>query len=152
MSKIIISDTSCLIALSRINRLDILHYIFSTIVTTEEVQREFGQPLPSWLEVKQVKNESKFEEIKKLLDQGEASAIALALETENAVLVIDEKKGRKIAKELNIEIIGTLRILLFAKQEGIIPSVKDLIQKLHHYNFRFAKSIIDQILKEAGEA
>jgi predicted nucleic acid-binding protein len=76
----------------------------------------------------------------------------LALETENAVLVIDEKKGRKIARELNIEIVGTLRILLVAKQKGVIPSVKDVIEKLHYHNFRFAKPIIEQILKEAGEA
>jgi predicted nucleic acid-binding protein len=86
MTKVIISDTSCLIALSRIGKLEILHHIFSKIVTTKQVQQEFGQSLPSWVELREFKNESRFQEIKKLLDTGEASAIALALETERAVL------------------------------------------------------------------
>jgi uncharacterized protein len=152
MNKIIISDTSCIIALSRIDKLEILHKVFSNIVTTKEVQQEFGQSLPLWVEIKEIRNSARLKEIEKLLDKGEASAIALALETEKAVLIIDEKKGRKIAREFNLEIIGTLRILLLAKQRGVIPNVKDLIEKLHSCNFRFAKSIIEQILKEANEA
>lgn len=121
MPKIVISDTSCLIALSRIDKLDILHHIFSNIITTRDVQLEFGEALPVWIKIRKVNDESRFEEIKQNLDVGEASAISLALETENAVLVIDEKKGRKIARELNIEIIGTLRILLLANKKVSFP-------------------------------
>ncbi|MBT1696268.1 hypothetical protein KK083_05240 [Fulvivirgaceae bacterium PWU4] len=96
MPKIIISDTSCLIALSRIDKLEILRHIFSNIVTTREVQQEFGEILPMWIEIRKVNDESRFEEIKQNLDVGEASAISLALGTENAVLVIDEKKEEKL--------------------------------------------------------
>jgi predicted nucleic acid-binding protein len=152
MNKIIISDTSCLIALSRIEKLDILQKTFNTILTTPQVAREFAQPLPSWIIPKEISNHSRFNEIHLLLDEGEASAITLAIETKNSVLVIDEKKGRKIARELNLEIIGTLRILLLAKQKGIISAVKPLIEALHQYNFRFSKSIVEEILKEANEA
>jgi predicted nucleic acid-binding protein len=55
------------------------------------------------------------------LDTGEASAIALAMETVNSTLIIDEKKGRKFAKNLGLQIIGTLKILLLAKQHRLIP-------------------------------
>jgi predicted nucleic acid-binding protein len=151
MNKIIISDTSCLIALSRIEKLDISQKTFNTILTTPQVAEEFAQPLPPWIILKEISNHSRFKEIHLLLDEGEASAITLAIETKDSVLVIDEKKGRKIARELDLEIIGTLRILLLAKQKGIIPAVKPLIETLHQCNFRFSKSIVEEILKEANE-
>lgn len=88
----------------------------------QQVVSEYGQSLPSWISIKEIQNQSKFEEINQIVDKGEASAIALALETQNSILIIDERKGRKLARELNLEIIGTLRVLLLAKQKGIIPS------------------------------
>src|SRR5687768_14553904 len=100
MSKIIISDTSCLIALSRIDKLEILKSIFNTVITTPEVAHEFGF-LPPWIVIKEITEKSKFKEISLDLDKGEASAIVLALETQDSTLIIDEKKGRKIARELN---------------------------------------------------
>jgi predicted nucleic acid-binding protein len=101
MSKIIISDTSCLIALRRINELEILRKVFNTIITTPEVAHEFGQPLPPWILLKKTTEKLTFKEVSLLLDEGEASAIVLALETKDSVLVIDEKKGGKIAQTLN---------------------------------------------------
>ena len=80
-----------------------------------------------------------------------ASAIALALEIKDCLLIIDEKKGRKLAKELKIKIIGTLKTILLAKQKGVITSVKSIIEQLENHNFRFAKNISEEILIEAGE-
>ena len=151
MSKIIISDTSCLIALDRIKQLELLHRTFTSIITTNEVQAEFGSTLPSWISIHDVKDTNKLRELESIIDKGEASAIALALETNDSVLIIDERKGRKLARELNINIIGTLKILLIAKKKGIVPSVKQLIEQLEKNNFRFSKPIINEILKEAGE-
>jgi predicted nucleic acid-binding protein len=151
INKVIISDTSCLIALDRIQHLHILQQLFSTISTTIEVAAEFGEPLPAWIEIKSVQNHSKIKELEFLIDKGEASAIALALETPNCTLIIDEKLGRKVAKELSISIIGTLKILLLAKQRGTIQSVKELLILLEKKNFRFSKNIVDTILHEAGE-
>ena len=150
-NKIIISDASCLIALDRINQLDLLQKIFTTILTTEEVQKEFGEPLPVWITIKQVKDSSKVKELETIVDKGEASAIALALEINDSVLIIDEKKGRKLAKQLDIHIIGTLKILLIAKKKEIIPSIKNIIEQLEKNNFRFSQSIINEILNDAGE-
>jgi predicted nucleic acid-binding protein len=97
MSKVIISDTSCLIALDRINQLDILNKLFSTVVTTPEVAAEFGRNLPIWIEIIPVTNQQKKRELELIIDKGEASAITLATEIPQATLIIDEKLGRRIA-------------------------------------------------------
>jgi len=151
MNNIIISDTSCLIALDRIGYINLLQDTFTTIYTTKIVAEEFEEPLPDWVIVKDVANVNKFEELKLSLDPGEASAIALALETENAVLIIDEKKGRKIASDLSVVIIGTLKVLLIAKNKGVIVSVKQIIDELQKHSFRFSKTIVDEVLRLAEE-
>jgi len=98
-----------------------------------------------------VKDRSKIIEFEKTLDPGAASAIALALETIAPVLIIDERKGRAIAQSLNIPVAGTLKVLLFAKQNGIIKSVKPIIELLQIHSFRFKKSLVDEILSLANE-
>jgi predicted nucleic acid-binding protein len=91
------------------------------------------------------------EKLQLILDAGEASAITLALETENSILIIDEKKGRKVARDLNVTIIGTLKVLLIAKNKGVISSVKQLINELQKHSFRFNKAIVAEVLRLAGE-
>jgi uncharacterized protein len=152
MSRVIISDASCLIALDEIGQLQILKKLFTQITTTEEVKNEFGKPLPEWISVKAVTNSAKKKELNLILDAGEASTIALALENPTqTILIIDEKKGRKIAEQNNLRIIGTLKVLLLAKQKGIITSVKEVVLALSIKKFRFSKVVIDKILEEAKE-
>lgn len=151
MSKVIISDTSCLIALDLINKLDILHQLFPEILNTPEVQKEFKKRLPAWIHIQEVKNTAKKQEISNLVDAGEASAIALAIETSHAILIIDEKKGRQIAKNYYVTIIGTLRVILLAKQKNIIPAIKPIIAELEENKFRFSKTLVATILKEGRE-
>ena len=97
MNKIIISDTSCLIALSNIGLLNILKDLYQEIIITQNVNDEFGENLPDWIIVLKVKNTDRQADIAKSLDKGEASSLALALEINNSILIIDEIKGRKIA-------------------------------------------------------
>jgi predicted nucleic acid-binding protein len=151
MNDTLIIDSSCLIVLERIKRLDILHTAFSKIVTTREVRDEFGSSLPAWIEIMEVYNKARQQELESFVDKGEASVMALALESSNAVLVIDEKKGRRIAKDLQLEIIGTLKVLLIAKQKGITKYVAPLIDQFRKNNFRVDKKITEEILREAGE-
>lgn len=151
MNKVVISDTSCFIALDRINKLEILHHLFDTILTTPSVQQEFGKALPSWISIKEATNHDKIIELEAILDKGEASAIALALQMKDSVIIIDEKKGRKIAKSYNLQVIGSLKVLLIAKQKGVIDKIYPIIQELESENFRFSKVIVDQVLSEANE-
>jgi len=146
MDKIIISDTSCLIALQNIGLLNILRDLYQEIIITQEVKNEFGLKLPDWFVVVEVKNKDKQYEIEEKLDKGEASSIALALETSNSMLIIDEIKGRKIAQSLNIQIIGTLGILILAEKQGIITNILSLILKLVNKGFRLSDNLIDKLI------
>ena len=148
MNIIVISDTSCLIALDRISRLDLLQELFQQIITTQVVQEEFGKELPEWIQIAEVQNQDKIQELEAVLDKGEASAIALALETEKSQLIIDEKKGRKVAQNLKIDIIGTLKVIQMAKQKGIIQSARPVIEDLQKAGFRFSQKIVNILLND----
>jgi len=105
--KAIIADASCLIIYDKINQFEMLEKIFPELMVTSQVAEEFGD-LPDWIKIQEVTNVNQYLRLVESLGKGEASSISLALETENSLLIIDEKKGRKIAEELNIEIIGSL--------------------------------------------
>jgi predicted nucleic acid-binding protein len=90
--EIIIADASCLIVLENIQELSLLQKLFGEVLITEEVKDEFGLHLPEWLKFQEVKNQSKKDALNLILDKGEASSIALCLETAESVLIIDEKK------------------------------------------------------------
>ncbi len=107
--------------------------------------------LPDWVEIKNVKNTEQFHLLKERIDAGEASAIALALKTAEPILIIDERKGRKIAQEYNLQIIGTLQILLLAKSKSLINFVKAVLNELEQNNFRFSAKLKIELLKKAGE-
>ncbi len=151
MDKIIIADTSCLIALSNMDLLYILKHLYKEIIITKEVQSEFIEKLPEWFIVSEVKNKKKQAEIEKRLDKGEASSIALALEINKSILIIDEVKGRKIAKSLNLEIIGTIGVLLLANKNGIIKDVMSTILKMVNRGFRLSDKMIDKLIDKYGK-
>ncbi len=148
MDKIIISDTSCLIALQNLGLLNLLKDLYQEILITKEVKNEFGNDLPDWIVVLEVKNKDKQAEIEKRLDKGEASSIALALEINNSVLIIDEIKGRKIAESLHIEIIGTIGILVLADKRGLIKDILSIILKLVNRGFRLSDKLMDKLIEK----
>jgi len=151
MRKIIISDTSCLIALTNIGLLNILKDLYAEILITPEVNAEFGSDLPQWIKVIRVKDSFKQSGIELVLDKGEASSIALALEMPNAILIMDEIKGRKIAKSLNIEIIGTIGIILLAKEKDLISDVLETITILKDKGFRLSDNLIEKLIEKYGK-
>ena len=151
MHKTIISDTSCLILLDKIGELDILNKLFGTIITTSEVAEEFGQTLPAWIELRQPTDKNYQSIIEATVDKGEASAIALAIELDDCLLIIDDLKGRKFAHQLGLTIIGSIGVIVDAKLAGIIPSVKPILAKIKATNFRITEQLELLILKRASE-
>ena len=85
------------------------------------------------------------------LDKGEASTIALALEKENCLLIIDELKGRKLARRLGITITGTLGVLAQAKKSRHLSALKPLLDKIQQTDFRLSELLIQEILQQVGE-
>ncbi|CAN5659009.1 hypothetical protein BH11BAC5_BH11BAC5_31420 [soil metagenome] len=151
MHKAIISDTSCLILLDKIGELAILNKLFGTIITTAEVASEFGQPLPHWIEIRKPSDKNYQAIIEASVDKGEASAIALAIELNDCLLIIDDLKGRKFANQIGLTIIGTIGVIVDAKLTGIITSVKPILAKIKLTNFRITEQLEAIILKRSGE-
>jgi len=147
--EIVIADTTCFILLENIEEFNLLRSLFSKIVTTTTIATEFGSPLPEWIEVRMPKNISFQNSLD--IDAGEASAITLALESENCLLILDDNKGRKTAERLNLQFTGTLGIILKAKNVGLITSVKPIFQKIQQTNFRFSQKVLDEIYRLANE-
>ena len=150
-SDIIISDTSCLILLSKIDELILLNKLGDKVFITPTINQEFGKKLPSWILIKEP-NDYHYQKILEMdLDKGEASAIALLLDMDDAIMIIDDLKGRKIAERLNLRYSGTFGLILKAKQIGIINSVKPILDKIKKTNFRFSDKLFDLVIKQAGE-
>jgi predicted nucleic acid-binding protein len=150
-SNIIILDTSCLILLNKIGELNLLNKFINKIYITSIIKEEFGKNLPDWILIKNPSDIHYQKIIEMELDKGEASAIALGLEEENAILIIDDLKGRKVVEKLKIRYSGTFGLILKAKQIGLIKNVKPILEKIRLTNFRFSTDLFDTILAEAGE-
>ena len=150
-SDVVISDASCLIALERIRAMPILLQLFGKVIVTDEVAAEYGHELPEWIEIRTVTNRQMQHELELMLDPGEASAITLALETPNSVLIIDEYKGRKAASRAGLRIVGTVGVFLLAKEAGLISLVKPYLEQLKQVDFRLSRALLKKALQEAGE-
>ncbi len=151
MRRTIISDTSCLIVLSNIDELEILRLIYGQVTVTPEVIAEFGGSLPDWFEILSPKDRSRQEELELEIDLGEASSIALALETPGSTLIIDDLRARKVAEKLGLNFTGTLGVIAKAKLNGIIVSVKPILVKIRSTKFRVSNEVLQNVLREAGE-
>lgn len=151
MPKTILSDASCLILLEKINELDLLHKVFGNIIITREIRDEFGSPLPNWISVQNPSNKTYQKTLEASVDKGEASAIALAVELQDCLLIIDDLKGRKLAAAIEIKITGTFGVILEAKFSGKISSVKSLLDKIKRTDFRLSEELEEQILRKANE-
>jgi predicted nucleic acid-binding protein len=147
----VIADTSCLIALSKIEAIELLNELYEEIYITEEIALEFGESLPEWVIIENVKNKKYQQLLDLYLDLGEASAIALALEKVDVLLILDDLKGRKEAEKLGFRITGTLGVLFKAKKEGLITELKSYIEKLKAVGFRISPKIEVDILRKSKE-
>jgi len=149
---VVITDTSCLIILEKIALLSVLHQLFAFVLTTPEIAREYGSTLPEWIKVVSVKDKSLQKKLSLMVDKGEASAIALAHEIENKYLITDDMEARKLAVKLGFSIIGTLGVLLRAKQESYITLVKPFIEQMKQTDFRASDDLYQTVLRKANEA
>jgi predicted nucleic acid-binding protein len=151
MQRIIISDSSCLILLDKIEALYLLQKLYWTITITPEIYEEFGREIPGWIEVRSVSNKKYQKILEAILDRGEASAVALAVENDDSLLIIDDLKGRKYAEFLGLKIIGTLGVLVDAKLSGVITSIKPFLAKVQSTNFRITNDLEKIVLRKSGE-
>jgi predicted nucleic acid-binding protein len=159
---IVVSDTSILFYLSKIGCIELLPQLFEEVIIPEAVFNElnavdnysFIQNLLAmpWLKKLPVRNRQNVKHFQQYVDKGEAEAIALAAEISPKYILIDEKLGRAVAAKMNLEILGTLGLLLIAKRNNILPAIKPIIDKLmSETNFRCNPKLVTDILEKANE-
>ncbi|HSW53924.1 MAG TPA: DUF3368 domain-containing protein [Ignavibacteriaceae bacterium] len=151
MQKTIIADSSCLVLLEKIEELELLRKLFGTVIITSLIAEEFGNPLPEWISINNPENKNYQKILELTVDSGEASAIALAVEHSDCLLILDDQKARRLAAELNLKYTGTIALLVEAKSKGYITSVRPIINKIRKTNFHLTPELEKKILKSAGE-
>jgi len=148
--RLVVADTSCLIIFHKINSIDILKDTFKKVLITDKVLDEFGD-LPKWLEVRNDYDLEAYHKFSKNFGPSESSCIALAQKIENPILLLDDRRAKKVAQEIGIECVGTLGVLLLAKREGVIEKIKPLIEQIKQTDFRVSDKIIETVVRLAGE-
>ncbi|MGV3602882.1 MAG: DUF3368 domain-containing protein [Dyadobacter fermentans] len=157
---IVISDTSVISGLVQAGHLHVLRNLYERIIIPRRVYLElqnlnaaFRHKLElDWIEIKEVSDTSLLKELVELLDPGEAEAIALATELRADLIIIDEIKGRAVATEMGLAVIGTLGALAEAKEKNYIKAVKPVIDILvNQCGFWIKPSLIERVLKSVNE-
>ena len=151
MQRVIVSDTSCLIILEKLKKLSLLKTLFNRVIITQAVANEFGEALPDFIVIENPRDYNYQRILETILDEGEASVIALSIEKDNCLLIIDDYKARKAAKQLKLKFTGTLGLFVLAKEKGIINSVSEIVQEIKKTNFRISDKYFEEIIKQAGE-
>lgn len=149
----IVSNSSPLIALARIQRLDLVPAVLQSILIPPAVACEIEPSipvLPAWGTVKALSQRFLLTSRGRLGD-GEREAIALAIEIGADAVLIDERAGRRVAEEAGLKVIGTLDLLLEAKRTGHIGTIRAELDKLLDTSFFLSPQLYDELLRMAGE-
>lgn len=149
----IVSNSSCLIVLEKLGKLEFLERLYTKITIPKAVKDEVfkGKTVPDWIEVSKIKQPIAPRILEKNLGYGESEAIGLSLELNAALLIIDDLAARKVAKELGIKITGVIGIVLEAKKKRLIQKIKDVLDEMLRLDFRISKTVYDEALRLAKE-
>jgi hypothetical protein len=161
---IVVSDTLPISNLFLAGHLQLLPDVFGKVIVPERVfeellvlKKDFGHDLSSlknaaWLEVKAVKSSTILMKMRQTLHEGEAEAIALAKELQADFLLMDEQEGRAFAIAEGLRVVGVLGVLLEAKKQGLVQSVKFVMDELvAKSKFWVSEKVYSQVLQLAGE-
>jgi predicted nucleic acid-binding protein len=158
----VVSNTSPIVNAARIDQLELIQQLYDTIaipeaVYDEIVERGAGQPgskevqEKGWIQVRSLGNRTLVSSLEVQLDRGEAEAIALAVEIRAQLVLVDEKKGRRIAEQFGLKCIGLSGVLLEAKASGLVVAVKPILDRLLiEAGFRLGKKVYDDTSQKAG--
>jgi predicted nucleic acid-binding protein len=160
---IIVSDTSPINNLAAINHLHLLLQLYGMVFIPEAVYRELTDPnFPvagaaevqtfDWIQTRTISDRTLVEALSNELDVGEAEAIALAVEMQADQVLIDERRGRLVASQLNLRYTGILGVLVEAKSKGLIAGVRPLLDALiNEAGFWVAEPLYNSVLQLVNE-
>jgi predicted nucleic acid-binding protein len=160
---IVVSNTTPLIGLAQIQRFDLLQDLFGEVYIPEAVYneavvagREGGGAKrevssATFIKTVRVKDLLAVQVLLDEMDLGEAEAIVLAAELGAEWVLMDERKGRRKLAQMGVNRIGTLGILLKAKQVGLLDKIRPEVEKLRQQSFSMSQDVIDAVLQQAKE-
>jgi len=161
---IVVSNTTPLVALTKLNRFNLLFDLFAEVVVAQAVYNEVmkaGHRLggareavqaATWIKRLNVRDHLAIDLLLDELDRGEAETIVLAREIKADWVLMDEKKGRRKLDQLQISYVGTAGLLLWAKKEGLLSKVRPELEMLRQKGFSLSQPVMQTILRQAGEA
>lgn len=154
----VVSNTTPLINLVGIGLLGLLEELYGDIWIPDTVYREYVARMrtgdPSLGKLSWVKIVSPIvldSALPTSLGAGEAGAISLAIAENARAILIDEQLARRVAKEKDLPVVGTLGLLVSAKRSGLLPAVKPVIDKMALQGRHISESLYEQTLNAAGE-
>ena len=161
---IVVSDTSPVLNLARINRLDLLRSLYRHVLIPSAVFRELTNSrsglLPAidlasmpWLIVAAAADQNRVQELREDLDPGEAEAIVLAIERRADLLLVDERRARRTATAAGLTVTGLLGVVARAKRAGLIDLGKPVLEELIQVaRFWIGPDLYSEVLTELDEA
>jgi len=161
MPELIVANTSPLFYLHRIGLLAILHKLYGKVIIPKAVEVELekglnqGEDVPQlanypWIEIINVSTPEYLNLIADL-GPGESEVLAIATYNPSALVILDDRLARRVAEMQGFRLTGTAGVLLRAKERGLIPTLKPVIEKLLSLNFRLKPELVKAILELAGE-
>jgi len=159
----VVSNASPLISLARIGKLDLLRQLYDELFIPEAVWHEVviegvGQPgadevkAATWIKTQLVTNTPLVHALRQELDAGEAEAIALTLETQAELLLMDERVGREVARHLGLRYTGLIGVLVEAKHKGVLSVVTPQLDELRNIaGFRISDALYVRVLQDERE-
>jgi predicted nucleic acid-binding protein len=155
----VVSNTGPLIALANIGQFDLLRELFGKIIIPPAVCAEIQDKTSvaalnaaNWIVVQSAQDRLAVQLLREGLDAGESEAIVLARELESDLVLIDERAATRKARGIGLQTIGTLGVLLMAKEKGLVTNLTPLLDQLHRAGFRMSDDLYRQVLDSAGEA
>jgi uncharacterized protein len=159
---VIVSNTTPISELAKVEQLQLLQDVFGQVIIPQEVYDELmvgnhpavlAMQSANWIQVRSLRDRFSLQELQTQtnLDLGECAAILLAEELEADRLIIDERAARQIAKSRRLPVIGTVGVLLLAKQRDLRPSVKDILDAMIDKGTRISAKLYQQALLIAEE-
>jgi predicted nucleic acid-binding protein len=157
-----VCNSSPLIHLAKVGKLELLRDYFTEILIPEAVYRECvvdGKDREdakriesaSWIRVVDIKNIDLKKALNTVLDEGESEAIVLALQESADLILLDDYEARELARTYGLRITGTIGILIKARHEGDISSIGEMLKKLRRTGFWLSDDLYTKILRDAGE-
>jgi uncharacterized protein len=159
---IVVSDSSPLIALAAIGQLQLVRELFGEVLVPEAVWEEISHQKDkpgaqavlgaSWVTRVEVAQDSYLMALQTELDDGEAEALALAAEVNADMVLLDERRGRKVAVQMGFKVIGAAGVLGLAKAQGLLPGIRPLLDAMSQLvGFRIGRQLYEDVLRSAGE-